>query len=149
MKQAACHHPLFETLQSSHGQKRQLQWPDTIYQLLQETLDKLAMLAEQSPELLIIWRTSGYYDGDTQSHIVQEMNNRAVKFIRDWNVEHHPLRNRGKSNFLCMDFGTAVEHRSHGRKRLRGDMQAHYGLEIRVLQVQLLTNLLYEHSYVS
>jgi len=149
VKQSACHHPLFETLQSSHGQKNHLVWPDTVYQLLQEALEKLSMLAEQSPELLIVWRTSGYYDGDTESHVIKEMNIQALQFIRDWNSKHRRRGNGSGGNFLCMDFGAAVERISHGRKRLRGDMQAHYGLEVRILQVQMLTNLMYEHGYVS
>jgi len=149
VKQSACHHPLFETLQSSHGQTNQLVWPDTVYQLQQETLEKLSMLAEQSPELFIVWRTSGYYDGDVESHVIKEMNRQALEFIHDWNSKRRRQIKGSRSNFLCMDFGAAVEHISHGRKRLRGDMQAHYGLEVRILQVQMLTNLLYEHGYVS
>ncbi|KAL7537089.1 hypothetical protein ACHAXR_007575 [Thalassiosira sp. AJA248-18] len=148
VKKAQCHHPLYERFQSSNEHHTKLQWPNTIYQLLQETLEKLAMLAEQSPELLIIWRTSGYYDGDAESRIIKEMNRRAIIYVHDWNDKHRRLRKRSKRNFLIMDFGSAVEHRSHGKTRLRGDMQAHYGLEVRVLQVQMLTNLLYEHGYV-
>ena len=120
----------------------------TLYQLQQETLAKYATLAEQTPNLLIIWRTSGYYDGDAQSEVIKEMNNRAVVFINDRNRNHLLLYPNRKSNFLCMDFGSAVENRSHGKNRLRGDMQAHYSLQIRILQVQILTNLLYEHGYV-
>ena len=146
VKQAHCHHPLY---QKANGQmKNQLQWPETVYLMLNETLEKLAILADQSPELLIVWRTSGYYDGDKQSNVIREMNRRSVEFIRRWTDRHNLLRKGSKPNFLCLDFGSAVERRSHGRQRLRGDMQAHYGLEVRVLQVQLLTNLLYENGYV-
>lgn len=148
VKQHICHHPLYDRMPSSDGQSSQLQWPDTIYHLLKETLDKLTMLAEQSPELLIIWRTSGFYDGDKQSHVLKEMNRRAVQFIHEWNNKNSLMTKKRKSNFLCLDFGSTVEHRSHGRERLRGDMQAHYALEVRVLQFQMLTNLLYENGYV-
>lgn len=144
VKRTHCHHPSYDKLQSSH----QLQWPDTMYHLLKETLDKLAMLAEQSPQLIIIWRTSGYYDGDSQSNVIKEMNRRAIDYIHDWNEKQRWLGKNGKSNFLCMDFGAAIEHRSHGKSRLRGDMQAHYSLGVRVLQGQMLTNLLYENGYV-
>ena len=148
VKQAHCHHPLY---QKANGQemKNQLQWPETVYLMLNETLEKLAILAEQSPELLIVWRTSGYYDGDKQSNVIREMNRLSVEFIRRWTDRQNLLRKgSNRPNFLCLDFGSAVERRSHGRQRLRGDMQAHYGLEVRVLQVQLLTNLLYENGYV-
>lgn len=143
VKQNACRHPLFE--QTPDGQLRGLDWPYTIYQLQQETLEKMAMLVEQTPELIVIWRTSGHYDGDVNGLIIQEMNKRAVDFIHDWNTK---LNSGSKSNFLCLDFGSAIEHRSQGRSRLRGDMQAHYGLEARVLQVQMITNLLFEHGHV-
>ncbi|KAL9183820.1 hypothetical protein ACHAXT_004676 [Thalassiosira profunda] len=146
VKQAACSHPLYEKLQSTSGRK--LQWPETVYNLLRDTLEKLAMLAEQSPQLLIVWRTSGFYDGDAHSHVIREMNRRAVDFIGAWNKKHRLLRNAKRSNFLCMDFGAAVEYQSHGEARLRGDMQAHYGLEVRILQAQMLANLLYESGHV-
>lgn len=141
VKQTACHHPFFDTMNL-----KQIQWPETLYQLLQLTLEKLAMLAEQSPNLLIIWRTSGYYDGDEQSYVIQELNRRATGYIEDWNENHRRRGRPEQSNFLSVDFGSAIEHRSHGKQRLRGDMQAHYGLEARILQVQMLTNLLYEYG---
>jgi hypothetical protein len=143
VKQSACHHPLFDKLHS-----KQVKWPDTLYQLLHMTLENLARLADQSPDLLIVWRTSGYYDGDEQSYVIKEMNKRATAYINDWNKNHTERSGNSCRNFISIDFGSAIEHRSHGRQRLRGDMQAHYGLEARILQVQMLTNLLYEYGCV-
>ncbi len=143
VKQTACHHPLIEKLHS-----KQVKWPDTLYQLLQMTLENLARLADQSPDLLIVWRTSGYYDGDERSYIIKEMNKQATSYINDWNKNHTDRSGNNHSNFNSIDFGSAIEHRSHGKQRLRGDMQAHYGLEARILQLQMITNLLYEYSYV-
>ena len=142
VKQTACHHPLFDRMHLN-----QIQWPETLYRLLELTLEKLAMLAEQSPDLLIVWRTSGYYDGDEQSYVIKELNRRATEYIDDWNENHRRRGRPEQSKFLSVDFGSAIEHRSHEKQRLRGDMQAHYGLEARILQVQMLTNLLYEYGY--
>ena len=143
VKQTSCHHPLFDTMHAS-----QVEWPDTLYQLLHMTLEKLAMLADQSPDLLIIWRTSGYYDGDEQSYVLNELNRRALAYIDDRNKNNRGRGGTYPKNFLSVDFGSAVEHRSQGKQRLRGDMQAHYGLDARILQVQMLTNMLYEYGYV-
>jgi hypothetical protein len=112
------------------------------------TLEKLAMLADQTPDLLIIWRTSGYYDGDAKSHVIKELNSQATEFIDSWNEKFKTRGGNKMSNFVSVDFGSAIEQRSHGIQRLRGDMQAHYGLEARILQVQMLTNILYENRYV-
>ena len=174
VKQSACRHPFYYDRDSQQQSPRP--WPEMIYQLLQVTLRMLDTLAKNTPGLLILWRTSGYYDGDPYSHVIKEMNRQAVEFIHNRNndlfiskyeqqqqqqkqqhqrdsvgVSNNNIQNerkRQKSNFLCMDWGSAIEHRSHGKDRLRGDMQAHYGLEARVLQVQMITNLLYEHGYV-
>eukprot|EP00970_Alexandrium_tamarense_P011001 scaffold2306_cov179-Alexandrium_tamarense.AAC.22 len=152
VKRAACHHPVYETIQSSNGSK--LEWPETVYNLLQSTLEKLSQLAELSPKFVVVWRTSGYYDGDTMGYAIEEINRRSVEFITKWNenfankekLDDSPLR---RNNFLLMDWGSAMKSRSHGKDRLRGDMQAHYGLEARILQAQMLVNLLYEHGYVN
>lgn len=144
VKQTACHHPIIEKLHSE-----QVQWPDSLYQLLHMTLENLSKLADQSPNLLIIWRTSGYYDGDERSYVIKEMNRLASVYIDDWNKSRKVRGEGKKSNFLSIDFGSAIESRSHGKQRLRGDMQAHYGLGARILQVQMLTNLLYEYGHVN
>ena len=143
VKQTSCHHPLFDTMHAS-----QVEWPDTLYQLLHMTLEKLAMLADQSPDLLIIWRTSGYYDGDEQSYVLKELNRRALVYIDDRNKNNRGRGGTYPKNFLSVDFGSAVEHRSQGKQRLRGEMQAQYGLDARILQGQMLTNMLYEYGYV-
>ena len=39
-------------------------------------------------------------------------------------------------NFTIIDFGSVIEARSVGDKRIKGDARAHYGLEARLLFAQ-------------
>lgn len=138
VKQHLCIHPMYD---AAHKE-----YPETVYELLEMTLHKLARLAEENQSLIIVWRTSGYYDGDKRgAHVIDEINRMARNFISEWNAKR---RADGKTkNFLCLDFGAAIREKSQGQNRLRGDMQAHYSLEVRLLQIQMLVNLLYEQGH--
>ena len=140
VKPHLCHHPMYSASDK--------QFPETVYELLQMTLHKLARLADENPSLVIVWRTSGYYDGDKQSSVIDEINRVARNFISEWNAKRRVDGKTKGGNFLCLDFGAAVRERSQGRNRLRGDMQAHYSIEVRILQIQMLVNLLFEHGHI-
>lgn len=117
-------------------------WPQGMYNLVNATLTKLAEL--QSPQFAVVWRTSAFYDGDRNSGVIMEMNRRAIAFIDEFNANQRPVL----SNLTYMDWGKTMETKSHGAERLSGDMKAHYALEARVLQVQMLTNIMYERNLV-
>jgi len=149
VKPHACNHPMLHDISdnSTTGQRLwsqlKIRWPETLYELQKIVLEKLAALAEKMPDILIIWRTSGYYDRDPNSFIIRELNRQSLSFINDWN------KMAKRSNFLCLDFGSAIETRSQGNNRLRGDMQAHYGLEARIMQAQMITNLMFAYGFVA
>ena len=139
VKQHLCYHPMYDA--SSRN------FPGTVYELLEMTLHKLARLAEESPSLIIVWRTSGFYDSDNKSYVIDEMNRMARNFISEWNAKRRANGIAKGGSFLCLDFGAAIREKSHGNERLRGDMQAHYSLDARILQMQMLVNLLYEQGH--
>ncbi len=146
IKPHACDHPVLFDISgnSSFGQNEwKMRWPETVYELQKMVLQKLSALAEKMPDVLFIWRSSGYYDRDPNSFVIRELNRQSRNFINDLNTVAK------RNNFLCLDFGSAIETRSHGKDRLRGDMQAHYGLEARILQVQMITNMMFAFGFVT
>ena len=58
-----------------------------------------------------------------------------IKEARDYFAENDTKSN---GNMTLVDWGTVMEKRSWGSKRIAGDISAHYGLEARLLFAQQL-----------
>lgn len=117
-------------------------------------LDNLMILLQtvQSPSLSVIWRTAGFsnYPRDVErnaSLFVLDFNRKAISQIRDFATAC--LKDTGQESKLTyIDWGKAIFPRSFGQKeRLHGDTPMHYGLEARLLFIQMLMNHLMSHSH--
>lgn len=112
-------------------------------------LDKLMELLQEvasSSTRRVVWRTSGFNnyrnkkeEEDPGNRILLELNQQAVRCIRTlaqqrWNRTGQP------SNLTYIDWGKALLPRSFGEERIHGDLNVHYGLEARLLFIQMLMN---------
>jgi hypothetical protein len=95
------------------------------------------------PDVKIIWRTSGWYDGLRRSPF-----NRFIRIMErnmmdkmDAYLELHPSM---RHQFSYVNWAGAIATRSFGNERIRGDIKAHYGLEPRLVLIQMITNRLNE-----
>ena len=98
----------------------------------------VAEFASANPSTNIIWRTSGHYAApaprNPKAIYILEANKQAVEQIT----------NLGIKNLVLADWGGALFHRSFGPARIKGDLAPHYGLEGRLVMIQLIANKLIE-----
>jgi hypothetical protein len=101
-------------------------------------IDVLAKL--QSVNKTIIWRTSGFHK-DLPKEFMFELNKRVLDQINSISTRLQQ-ENNTVSNLTCINWAGAVLPRSFGSDRIHGDTGDHYGLEARLVLVQMVTNQL-------
>jgi hypothetical protein len=121
----------------------------TLEERIHSTIDSLKSL-QRTTNVTIVWRTGNYLPGDpnsTDAWTVRNMNQQVIQRIQmhranDTRPVNHP-------RLTVVDWGGAIEPRSHGDSRINGDMQAHMGVKPRVTLIQMLTNHLFDVGYFS
>ena len=115
-------------------------YPNATYAKLQKTVEALCKL--QGPNLKIVWRTSGFDSNHVSGNeVLKEINKRAMDQIDVFNSMHP------ESNITYIDWGAEIWPRSNGKDRINGDLRSHYGLEARLLLIQLLMNSLTDNAF--
>ena len=118
---------------------------------VQSFLDSLYQHTEDS-NTVFLWRTWGSIDFDIERKAKISwkrafMYNEYFKELMNEHDEERKSQNKSLSAVSYIDWGQAMFPRSFPRsKRIRGDMQAHYGLEARLTFVQMLMNHLVERD---
>jgi hypothetical protein len=101
-------------------------------------IDMLGKL--QSTGKTIIWRTSGFSDDKGASdEFYFEVNKRVLDQINSIGIRLQQ-ENNTVSNLTCINWPGAIYPRSFGRERIKGDSSDHYGLEARLVLIQMITN---------
>ena len=117
----------------------------TLEQMLNTTLDLLEQLAEQRPELTIVWRTCGFHQDGMNNAIVHYINEQAMDRIDQYAARYKQERDRpdssSRNNLVYVNFGQAIQARSYGKDRIAGDLKPHYGLEARYALLQMIANV--------
>lgn len=101
------------------------------YEVLNDTLQSIAELAQARPSLTILWRSSGYSDSHA-SEVLDGINKIARVFIESSRV----------NNIKYIDWAAAIGPRSFGEDRIAGDLATHYGLQPRLVLAQMIANTL-------
>jgi hypothetical protein len=102
------------------------------------SIDALGKL--QSIGKTIIWRTSGFrYDNGKTNEYFFEVNKKAVDQIKSI-ATRMQQESKKFSNLTCINWSGAIFPRSFGSNRIKGDTQDHYGLEGRLVFIQMITN---------
>jgi hypothetical protein len=88
----------------------------------------------------IIWRTSGFRrdNGKTDEYFF-EVNKKAVARINSI-ATRMQQENQKVSNLTRINWSGAIFPRSFGSDRIKGDSPDHYGLEARLVFIQMITN---------
>jgi hypothetical protein len=88
----------------------------------------------------IIWRTSGFQDDNrTMDESFFELNKKAVDQINSI-ATRLKQENNTVSNLTCINWSGAIFPRSFGSDRIAGNTKHHYGLEARLVLMQMITN---------
>jgi hypothetical protein len=96
----------------------------------------------QSVGKTIIWKTSGFRDDDGASNdFFFEVNKRVLDEINSISTRLQQESNT-VSNLTCINWPGAIFPRSFGNTRIAGDTWNHYGLEARLVFIQMVTNQL-------
>mmetsp|Transcript_9967 Transcript_9967/g.13146 ORF Transcript_9967/g.13146 Transcript_9967/m.13146 type:complete len:405 (-) Transcript_9967:300-1514(-) len=121
------------------AKKPEQKWRNTILDQLEGAIHWLGKL--QSKEKTIIWRTSGFssrggnvtndYFFDVNTNAVDQINSIATLLQQE---------NNTVSNLTCLNWAELVLPRSFGSERINGDTYDHYGLEVRLAFIQMITN---------
>ena len=90
----------------------------------------LVELLNDRPQLTVVWRTSGFIADKNQRGEVDRFN----KAVIDTAGERH-------DRLHVIDWSSHIEDRSF-EHRIPGDIRAHYGVEPRLVFLQLMTNVL-------
>jgi hypothetical protein len=93
----------------------------------------------QSIGKTIIWRTSGFRDDNTYFEYFMEINEKAVAQISSI-ATRLQQENNTVSNLTCINWSGAIYPRSFGSDRIVGDHPEHYGLQGRLVLIQMITN---------
>jgi hypothetical protein len=93
-----------------------------------------ALRAASHINTTLVWRTTGYHQWGEHTAIFQQANAEIRNFIQS------------QKNMVLMDLEPAIAARSFGQTRIVGDNGYHYGLEARLMMIQLLMNCLKEHE---
>jgi hypothetical protein len=154
---------------SANGCTRAYQqlYPDRPFSL-QDRLATLfdALIGLQSPTLEVVFRTTGYASTPETLVSVDSMHNYTRQYAANLYQNTSTVHGQGErlkcergglvstdpnatshvvnedqcvSNLTFVDWGAAVRPRSFS-ERIRGDIAAHYGLEPRLVLIQMLTN---------
>jgi hypothetical protein len=111
----------------------------------EKTLSRLnkaiAMLGKlQLKGKTIIWRTSGFRSPAKKStEFFLDVTTNAVDQI-DSIATRLQKENNKVSNLTCLNWAEAVYPRSFGSERIEGDTDHHYGLQVRLALIQMITN---------
>ena len=111
-----------------------------VIDLLEQLYEKKKAAGKTPPT--IVWRTSGYYfteQGDSMVQQVKEIN----RYVLD------QAKNSTNSAISYVDWAKAIEARSFGKERIQGDVRAHYGVQPRLVLLQMLTNCLVDKGFFS
>lgn len=99
-------------------------------------LEKFDRIVQKLPveDVDVVWRTTGYSAFPKARKAVDDLNAHVIGRIHQMS---HP-------NLTYIDWGAAVYDRSFGENRIAGDIDAHYGLEPRLVAIQMLANHMIE-----
>jgi hypothetical protein len=101
-------------------------------------IDALGKL--QSTLKTIIWRTSGFrHDNGKANEYFFEVNKKAVDQINSI-ATRMQQESKKVSNLTCINWSGVIFPKSFGSDRIRGDSPDHYGLEARLVFIQMITN---------
>ena len=108
-------------------------------QRLNGLLNSIYRFLATRPDLTVIWRTTGFTDGIAPDR-VHRIDNFVMKHIDMYNHQNAPSPHRGTIAYV--HWSGAVEPRSFGANRLVGDNPSHYGLQPRMVLLQMIANKL-------
>lgn len=119
-----------------------------------DTIPKfITKLSEIPPQdnLTIVWSTMGTIDTRKKKKIqtTKQQNQKHVDLILEHENDIWQHQNQ-LSTLTVLDWATIMYPRSNPHKdRIRGDMEAHFGLEARIVFLQMLMNHLVERDRIS
>lgn len=97
--------------------------------LIENLVGTMRELSERY-NLNVIWRSSGYQEQGNKNWAIDAWNNDIINRIEQY----------GGPRVRYVDWGGAIRARSFGNDRIRGDMLVHYGLDARLVEVQMFAN---------
>ena len=98
--------------------------------LVVEVLENLRALS--GPSLFVIWNTHGPHPNYKKT---QTLGEKIITAIRTWFLEEQP------PYMDLADFRWALRDRSFGPLRIRGDLKAHWGLNARLLSIEMISHI--------
>jgi hypothetical protein len=101
--------------------------------------DAIDLLSQFEGDTTVIWRTAGYTGKPETMNTTLQLNLAAIQRIDNLNNT-----SSAGSKFSYLDWNRAIASRSIGNKRIAGDIPAHFGLEPRIVLLQMITNRLRE-----
>jgi len=108
----------------------------TVIEKMIELLDTIRDASTK--DFQIVFRTSGFDEkkiGNDQ--LLWDMINISQQYFQNISSVTVELKDFNP-NITLVDWGSAISKRSLGKKRIRGNISAHYGLEARLLYIQQL-----------
>lgn len=107
-------------------------FPELFLRYTNETFLRLEKL--QSPELSVIWRTPALNQHNLEGDFLTAYNNQCLDWIQNFEKENM------HSNFSYIDFATAIHPRTLFYERIASNNIYHFGLNGRLLFLQMLMN---------
>ena len=118
-----------------------LEGNETLLSLVQDIVQLMEEVLILQPQLTFVWRTCGFSGRKITNRQIHVRNmNKAIMNV----VDNVTLSRADKIDhrITYVNWGAAVEPRSHGSQRIQGDIPAHYGLEPRLVLIQMIANQL-------
>lgn len=101
-------------------------------------LDLLDFLFQEvsGPSLFVIWKTHGPQADDQRNAKMEAIDQSIVTAARSWFAEQQP------PYMDLADFNLEIEERAHGSDRINGDLRPHWGLEARLLSIEMVSDII-------
>ena len=91
--------------------------------------------AVSGPSLFVIWKTHGPMSDDQRTARMDQIDQSLVTAARGWFIEKQP------PYMDLVNFYWEIQERAHGRDRIDGDLRPHWGLEARLLSIEMVSDV--------
>ena len=147
-----------ETTRKQTENTQRLIFQDLITRILSQLI---TITTTTHPHVKVIWRTSGWWNGQNSvkaNRVIQRFNEAVMNVMEEHN-EHEDTRDKTRTRTTTMtrtttssssllatsqisyvNWGDAIAPRSFNEARIEGDSVAHYGLEPRLVLIQMIAN---------
>jgi hypothetical protein len=114
--------------------------PDSGIPALVQALEFLKEFTQEQNDILVVWKTHG--GGELETHEERQFTSDIHRHTQRWFQEYdqQQKQQQRRNMMVLVDFGSAVRPRTYGDDRIGGDSHNHFGVDARLLSLQMMVH---------